>query len=68
MASFTNHSCLHNAQHSFIDDIVIVRATKDIPAGTEILIRYRERTTDFPKAAQASERFESSHPLFSHSR
>jgi hypothetical protein len=47
MASFVNHFCLHNTQHSFISNILIMRATKHITAGTEILIRYRERTTAF---------------------
>lgn len=52
MASFANHSCLLNAQHSFIGDMLIMRATMDIAAGTEILIRYRERATDFLKASK----------------
>ncbi|KAE8152342.1 hypothetical protein BDV25DRAFT_137917 [Aspergillus avenaceus] len=40
MASYVNHSCHFNAQCSFIGDMFILRASRDIPAGTEILIAY----------------------------
>lgn len=52
IASFANHSCLLNANCSFIGDMLIMRATKDIAAGTEILIQYREPITDFTKASK----------------
>ena len=35
-ASLINHSCHNNARRSFIGDMIIVRAAKDIPADTEI--------------------------------
>ena len=39
-ASHINHSCHNNARRSFIGDMIIVRATKDIPAATEISFWY----------------------------
>ena len=39
-ASYFNHSCYPNARRSFIGDMIIVRATRDIPADSEILIWY----------------------------
>ncbi|RBR20868.1 uncharacterized protein FIESC28_05020 [Fusarium coffeatum] len=40
MASKINHSCVGNCRRSFIGDMQIVRATKDIPANTELLFCY----------------------------
>ncbi|KAJ5710040.1 hypothetical protein N7493_009632 [Penicillium malachiteum] len=40
MASYINHSCLSNARRSFIGDMMIIRASKDIPANTEITFWY----------------------------
>ena len=39
-ASHINHSCHNNARRSFIGDMIIVRAAKDIPAATEISFWY----------------------------
>ena len=39
-ASHINHSCHSNARRSFIGDMIIVRATRDIPADTEISFWY----------------------------
>ncbi|KAF7187933.1 SET and MYND domain-containing protein 5 [Pseudocercospora fuligena] len=39
-ASMANHSCLFNAARSHIGDLIILRATKPIAAGEEILISY----------------------------
>ncbi len=39
-ASYINHSCHSNARRSFIGDMQIVRAARDIPAGTEITFWY----------------------------
>lgn len=39
-ASYINHSCHSNARRSFIGDMQIVRATRDIGAGTEITFWY----------------------------
>ncbi|KAI1262884.1 TPR domain protein [Xylariaceae sp. FL1019] len=41
VASRINHSCLENCHRSFIGDVQIVRATKDLPAGTELRFAYR---------------------------
>ncbi|KAH7174555.1 uncharacterized protein B0J16DRAFT_404292, partial [Fusarium flagelliforme] len=40
MASKINHSCIGNCRRSFIGDMQIIRATKDIPANTELLFCY----------------------------
>ncbi|KAL7971349.1 hypothetical protein HDV63DRAFT_416450 [Trichoderma sp. SZMC 28014] len=39
-ASYSNHSCIPNATRAFIGDMMIVRATRDIPVGGEIFMRY----------------------------
>jgi hypothetical protein len=39
-ASYINHSCLGNVRRSFIGDMMIVRATKDMDAGTELMFPY----------------------------
>jgi hypothetical protein len=39
-ASYMNHSCLNNTSRSIIGDMMIVRATRDIPANTEITTSY----------------------------
>ncbi|KAL2050079.1 hypothetical protein ABVK25_009689 [Lepraria finkii] len=39
-ASHINHSCYSNARRSFIGDTQIVRATRNIPAGSEIFFWY----------------------------
>lgn len=39
-ASYVNHPCLFNAERSFIGDMMIVRATKDISEGAELTIPY----------------------------
>ncbi|KZL64276.1 tpr domain-containing protein [Colletotrichum incanum] len=45
-SAYANHACLPNANRSFIGDMLIVTATVDIPAGTEITHIYLP-----PKAA-----------------
>ncbi|KAH6885425.1 TPR domain protein [Thelonectria olida] len=40
LASRINHSCASNCRRSFIGDMQIVRATRDIPADTEIFFCY----------------------------
>ncbi|ATY63752.1 TPR domain [Cordyceps militaris] len=40
-ASYVNHSCVGNCRRSFIGDMQIVRATRDLEAGTELLFAYR---------------------------
>ncbi|RMY11407.1 hypothetical protein D0868_03153 [Hortaea werneckii] len=39
-ASYMNHACNGNAACAFLGDMMLVRATKDIPKGHEILIPY----------------------------
>ncbi|KAJ6019702.1 hypothetical protein N7522_001769 [Penicillium canescens] len=41
MASYINHSCLSNARRSFIGDMMIVRASRDLPPNTEITFWYK---------------------------
>ncbi|TKA35180.1 hypothetical protein B0A54_13975 [Friedmanniomyces endolithicus] len=45
-ASLINHSCLPNASRVFIGDAILLRATKDIPKGDEILQAYVSPTLD----------------------
>ncbi|KAK7917776.1 hypothetical protein PG985_011384 [Apiospora marii] len=40
LASRINHCCLANCRRSFIGDMLIVRATQDLTAGTELLFSY----------------------------
>ncbi|KAL4880559.1 hypothetical protein BJY04DRAFT_219028 [Aspergillus karnatakaensis] len=40
VASYTNHSCFPNAYISFIGDMLILRASRHIPADAEITIAY----------------------------
>ena len=39
-ASFINHSCYSNVRRSFIGDMMIVRATRNLPAGSELFFWY----------------------------
>ncbi|RSL56213.1 hypothetical protein CEP54_008928 [Fusarium duplospermum] len=41
LASKMNHSCMSNCRRSFIGDMQIIRATKDLPANTELTFVYR---------------------------
>ncbi|KAF5619109.1 TPR domain protein [Fusarium tjaetaba] len=41
IASRINHSCVGNCRRSFIGDMQIVRATRDLPADTELFFCYR---------------------------
>ncbi|KAF5722004.1 TPR domain-containing protein [Fusarium mundagurra] len=41
LASRINHSCVGNCRRSFIGDMQIVRATRDLPADTELFFCYR---------------------------
>lgn len=45
MASYINHSCLSNARRSFIGDMMIVRASRDLPSNTEITFWYKSPMT-----------------------
>lgn len=41
LASRINHSCVTNCRRSFIGDMMIVRASKDMEAGTELHFQYQ---------------------------
>lgn len=41
MASYINHCCDSNARRSFICDMMIVRATSDLPPDTEVTFWHR---------------------------
>ncbi|KAF9740546.1 hypothetical protein PMIN06_001607 [Paraphaeosphaeria minitans] len=43
-ASYINHSCTSNARRSFIGDMMIVRATQDLEADTEVSFWYKQPT------------------------
>ena len=45
-ASYVNHSCYSNARRSFIGDVLILRATRNIPAGQEISFWYAPPKAD----------------------
>jgi len=47
VASRANHSCLTNAEYSFLGDFMLIRANKDIPKGEEITISYVPTTGKF---------------------
>ncbi|KAL2031647.1 hypothetical protein VTO58DRAFT_106998 [Aureobasidium pullulans] len=51
-ASHVNHSCIPNVAHSYIGDMMILRAAKNIPKGTEITMAYRKPHAD-PEMRQA---------------
>jgi len=40
MASYINHCCYSNCRRAFLGDMMMVRATKDLPADTEITFWY----------------------------
>ncbi|PNP61088.1 hypothetical protein FNYG_14176 [Fusarium nygamai] len=44
LAARINHSCVGNCRRSFIGDMAIIRAARDIPADTELTIPYRPST------------------------
>jgi len=49
-ASYINHSCYSNVRRSFIGDMQIVRATRDISAGEELTFWYKQpETTGYKK-------------------
>ena len=56
-ASYINHSCDSNARRSFIGDMQIVRASRNLPAGTEITFWYHmpDHTIAYEKAQKKLE-------------
>jgi hypothetical protein len=51
-ASYINHRCTSNARRSFIGDMMIVRATQDLEADTEITFWYKPPTGDHSENPQ----------------
>ncbi|KAF7502553.1 hypothetical protein GJ744_005492 [Endocarpon pusillum] len=45
-ASYINHSCYSNVRRSFIGDMQIIRAVRDIPADTELTFWYQVPNTE----------------------
>ncbi|KAK8102098.1 hypothetical protein PG984_015244 [Apiospora sp. TS-2023a] len=41
LAARANHSCLANCRRSFVGDMVILRATQNLAAGTEVFLNYQ---------------------------
>ncbi|KAI1210829.1 uncharacterized protein F4807DRAFT_40365 [Annulohypoxylon truncatum] len=46
LASRINHACVTNCRRSFIGDFMLVRATRDLDAGTELLHAYHQPDPD----------------------
>ncbi|PWW74077.1 SET domain-containing protein [Tuber magnatum] len=53
MPSYINHSCWQNSARSFLGDLLIVRAARDIPEGEEITINYLESECSVQKRQKA---------------
>jgi hypothetical protein len=51
-ASYINHRCTSNARRSFIGDMMVVRATQDLEADTEITFWYKQPTGDHSEDPQ----------------
>ncbi|KAJ8605982.1 hypothetical protein MRB53_041275 [Persea americana] len=59
-SSFVNHDCIGNAARSFTGDVMVIRATKDLKKGDEILMRYKNSDDDiesFQKSMLSSWKF-----------
>jgi hypothetical protein len=52
-ASYINHSCMSTARRAFIGDMMIVRATRDLKAGTEVTFWYHTPTGTSVKDLQS---------------
>jgi hypothetical protein len=57
MASRISHSCISNVRRSFIGDLLIIRATCDIPADTELTFWYKVPTGDHYEMQKGLERW-----------
>lgn len=64
-AAYINHSCVPNAKKDFLGDLMIIRALKPIPAGSEITHAYDENPDVDSRAAalQTTWGFECQCPL-----
>ncbi|RPA92785.1 hypothetical protein L873DRAFT_1749909 [Choiromyces venosus 120613-1] len=54
LPSYMNHSCWANSVRSFLGDLLIVRAARDIPEGEEITTNYLQ--TDHPQSESRVEK------------
>lgn len=52
LASYINHSCNSNVRRSFIGDMMIVRAARDLPENTELVFWYKAPLDNTSKAKQ----------------
>ena len=59
-ASYINHSCISNAWRAFIGNMMIVRASRDMEANTEIKFWYRNPHGDGASAKKSDETFQKS--------
>ena len=57
LISHINHSCMSNCRRSFIGDMQIVRATKDLDAGEELFFWY-QNPEEFESYDETQEHFE----------
>ncbi len=46
VASYANHDCIGNISRSFIGDMIIIRASTDLEAGSELRLPYFDRRED----------------------
>jgi len=53
MPSYINHSCWPNSVRSFLGNLLIVRAARDIPEGEEITINYIENQSGLQERQKA---------------
>jgi hypothetical protein len=53
MASYTNHSCVPNAEKEYIGDLMILRATREIREGEEVVQSYVQVDSDFEGRSKA---------------
>lgn len=56
IAAFINHSCVGNCLPSYIGDMKILRATRDLPADTELLLPYKE-SDELSSYTEAQDKF-----------
>jgi len=54
MPSYVNHSCWPNSVRSFLGDLLIVRAARDITEGEEITMTYFDNESGVQKRQKAS--------------
>ncbi|PUU76843.1 hypothetical protein B9Z19DRAFT_1194466 [Tuber borchii] len=54
MPSYINHSCWPNSIRSFLGNLLIVRAARDIPAGEEITMTYIDNESGVQERQKAS--------------